>query len=512
MDQLAQATSQSNDEKRRLVKMMRRQTTTVQRLERENRKLRRLLGLDDPDDPEPSEETANVDEASGKGEASGDTDPSDTDPTEKPVTGRARNGGGGGGRRPPPAHLPGSTERHGVEACCECGGPTVQRDLLSVVIYSVVKTYIRRRVIYRERCRCKTCAAYTTAPMPPMPYNRALYDCSFLAWLVVMKFVLLIPLDRIRLQLQSQGVKLAMGTLVKLVERASKLLDAIDGEHLKQLKAGPWISFDGTGLKALVPGYTKAWDGYLEVYTRDVLTVFQFDLTKHADALALRIGDYKGILVCDAESRNQAGAPNAVLAFCNAHPFRAFREAEKVQPVLAPQGRAFLSDLFEINRRATELGLEGPTRSAYRRRYIKPVLKRFRRWLRAVQHLDLPPKDPLKKLVNYYLRHFENLTRFIAHGDIPPDNNGAEREFQRHAKLRYASLFAGSEEGAHRWATILGVVRTAQKCDLDVQAYLTWVFERRGTHKSRFGMRASELTPMAYRDHIVSPAATSKAA
>ena len=75
----------------------------------------------------------------------------------------------------------------------------------------------------------------------------------------------------------------------------------------------------------------------------------------------------------------------------------------------------------------------------------------------------------------------------------------AERELQRHAKLRLASLFAGSLEGAHRWATLLGVVRTAQKHDLDVQAYLTWLFERRGTHRARFGLSAKELTPAAYK-------------
>ena len=59
-------------------------------------------------------------------------------------------------------------------------------------------------------------------------------------------------------------------------------------------------------------------------------------------------------------------------------------------------------------------------------------------------------------------------------------------------------MFAGSVEGACRWATLLGVVRTAQKHKLDVKANLTWVFERRGTHKARFGLRAKDLTPAAY--------------
>jgi hypothetical protein len=37
---------------------------------------------------------------------------------------------------------------------------------------------------------------------------------------------------------------------------------------------------------------------------------------------------------------------------------------------------------------------------------------------------------------------------------------------------------------------------------LDVMAYLTWVFERRGSHRRDFGMSASELTPLAYRAQI----------
>lgn len=47
--------------------------------------------------------------------------------------------------------------------------------------------------------------------------------------------------------------------------------------------------------------------------------------------------------------------------------------------------------------------------------------------------------------------------------------------------------------------TLLGVVRTAQKCEVDMLAYLTWMFERRGSHRARFGQTATELTPKAYR-------------
>lgn len=513
IDELTRMVAKQNDQLDQVVTMLRRREDQLRRAEAENRKLRRKLGLDDPEPdpvsaPVPEEsEGSEGDDAGADGDltsspsGSGPKDSTETaskgtDASEKKPRPRSR-----GGRRPPPAHLPEDTERHDVCVCAHCGGRVFKRDVLTTRVYTVVPSYVRARNIEREWVICAdpACNQPTTAAMPPMPCNRALYDCRFLAWLVVMKFVLLVPLDRIRLLLQSQGVDLAMGSLVHLIDRAASLCDPIDGEHMKQLRAGAWMCFDGTGLKTLVLGQSKAWDGYLEVFTRGELTVFQFDLTKHADRLQERIRDFAGVLVCDAESRNAAGAPDATVANCNAHPFRSFREAERVRPHRAAQGRRFIDALYDLEHEADRLGLTGAERTAFRERRSRRVLHRFKQWLHGVIARGDPPSDPVRKIAKYYLKHFDNLTRFVQDGRLPLDNNEAEREFQRHAKLRYASLFAGSPEGAHRWATLLGVVRTAQKCEVDVLAYLTWLFERRGSHRKQFGMRAAELTPMAYR-------------
>lgn len=523
LDSLSQLLASMNARLDQLSKMLRRREEQLAKAEREVRKLRRELGQDD-DDPDPddgavAEPDGSASEAPGssateaagpdEGEATGQEENELTEDDDEETAGSAEvpakkpRPRSRGGRRGPPEHLPRDHERHEVCACASCGGRVLQRDVLKTPVYTVVPSYVRCRLIERERVTCADCGVPTTAPMPPMPVARGLYDCRFLAWLVVMKFVLLVPLDRVRTHLQSKGIDLAMGTLVHLIERAATLLDPIDGEHLRQLRAGAWLCFDGTGLKTLVLGQDKAWDGYLEVFTRDELTVFQFDMTKHADQLAERLGEYRGILVADAESRNKAGAPEATFANCNAHPLRKFRDAERVQPKLAKQGQRFIQALYELEDIAADEGRFGDDRVAFRQRRSKQVLRRFRQWLDGVMAREaLTPTDPLRKVVRYYLAHFEDLSRFIDHAELPLDNNAAEREFQRHAKLRLASLFAGSEEGAHRWATLLGVVRTAQKCDLDVESYLTWVFERRGSHRERFAMKAAELTPMAYREHL----------
>lgn len=516
LDELTVLVAKQNDRLDELVSMLRRRETQLKRAERENRKLRKELGLD----PEPDPPSQPVPEVKPKeDQPSSDSDSAQqAEAPEDPTASTASNGAAArgakpmprprsrGGRRPPPAHLPGTEEFHGVCACGTCGSEDLwKKDIRTTRKYDVVPSYVRVRVIKRERVICAGCGSPTTAPMPPMPTDRAGYTCRFLAWLVVMKFVLLVPLDRIHHLLRSQGVDIAKGTLSSLIERASELCDAVDGEHWKQLHAGTYICFDGTGLKTLVQGQSKAWDAYMEVFTRDELTVFQFDMTKHADRLRARFNDYRGILVCDAESRNGAGAPGATFANCNAHPKRAFEKAESSHPHRAAQGGRFLSAIYDLERIAAEQQLTGDELVAFRRRRTARVFQRFRQWLERVVELNPLTTDPLRQVAQYYLNHFDDLRRFVDHAEIPLDNNQSEREFQRHAKLRYASLFAGSVEGGHRWATLFGVVRTAQKCDVDVLSYLTWMFERRGTHRAEFGIPAKDLTPMAYRDQLSTP-------
>lgn len=60
-------------------------------------------------------------------------------------------------------------------------------------------------------------------------------------------------------------------------------------------------------------------------------------------------------------------------------------------------------------------------------------------------------------------------------------------------------LFAGSTEGAHRAAVLLGIVASCRAIDVPVQAYLAWAFERLGTHRDVFGLELEAMTPAAFK-------------
>ena len=95
--------------------------------------------------------------------------------------------------------------------------------------------------------------------------------------------------------------------------------------------------------------------------------------------------------------------------------------------------------------------------------------------------------------------HREALYRFIDDADVPIDNSPTERELQNVAKLRLNMLFAGSSEGAQRACVLLGIIASCRAARVPVQAYFAWAFERLGTHRDAFNLKADQLTPAAFR-------------
>ena len=405
------------------------------------------------------------------------------------------------GRKPLPTHL--EAEEHALrpDTCGHCGGHAL--DAADVVLEEklhVVKEHQRRRVVRRTTCRCRDCGRRTTPPSLPAPYARATVTCDWLAWFVDQKFTLLTPLDRLRRDLASRGVPLAMGSLVGFIERAADLLAPIDGHHWRTLLAGGWMATDGTGLKVLIPGLPAAHKGYVELYRNHDLAVFQYEADKAAEGVVAKLQPFRGTLTADAEHRFNAvyATGRVVEAGCNAHGRRKFRDAEATQPVLAAEGGAFIAAMYVAEQAAQAQGLVGRALHAHRRKVIRPIVARFRRWLAAVEP-TLLPSEPLAVAVGYYQRHGDALFRFLDDPDVPIDNSPTEREFQTVAKLRLNMLFAGSTEGAHRACVLLGIVATCRAIGVPVQAYLTWAFERLGTHRDVFALPIEQLTPAAFK-------------
>lgn len=358
--ELAKMSSQL-DELLRLAAMQNEQLSDLRTMMRRKMAKRRKGATDAPSDsegdPGGSPETENpAPEASD----SPSTNAADPNVAKPPKTRKPRPKGAG--RRPTPTHLEETVVEQNVCACKHCGSTDLlARDWEETKRIDAVATIAKIRLDLVEVVRCKACGKTTTAPPPPLPCEKAKFTCAFLAWVVTMKFALLVPLDRIGRLLASQGIAIAESTLVRLIELASDLAGPVDGEHWKQLKAAPCILADATGLKVLVKGLPEAWDAYLDVFNADKVAVYQFAMTKHGNDLAALFHGFQGVVMCDAESRmNEIFRIEGIKrANCNAHPRRAFRDAQVVQPVLAKEGGRFLARMYAIERHALRENLCG---------------------------------------------------------------------------------------------------------------------------------------------------------
>ena len=149
---------------------------------------------------------------------------------------------------------------------------------------------------------------------------------------------------------------------------------------------------------------------------------------------------------------------------------------------------ARIDPLFAIERDIN--GLTPEQRVAVRDERSRPLIIELERWLRA-QRARVSKNGDTGKAIDYSLKRWDALTRFLDDGRLCMSNNAAERELRAVAVGRRNWTFAGSDEGGRRAAAIYTLIATAKLNDIDPQAWLADVLARLPDHP----MRRTELLP-----------------
>jgi hypothetical protein len=119
------------------------------------------------------------------------------------------------------------------------------------------------------------------------------------------------------------------------------------------------------------------------------------------------------------------------------------------------------------------------------------VAAALQNWLLR-QRRQVPDGSATAKAIDYSLKRWEELTRYIGDGDLPISNNWVENQIRPIALGRSNWLFAGSLRAGKRAAAVMSLVHSARINGHDPYVYLKDILERLPIHRAS---RIDDLLP-----------------
>lgn len=401
--------------------------------------------------------------------------------------------------------------------CPECGGVRCAMGHVRSVVIEYTPPKVEVIEYLREKLVCRPCDGEITVAPPPAErvIDRALPGPQMLSALVVNKTVDGLPLQRTRKIFKRAGLDLPVRTLNRWEGYARDLLEPIIELVRKKVLDADVINLDDTGLRVRDPSIKRdTAKGHIWVFvgrkfdpggdlskTREFVFYLYADTweAKHPETFlsgsraALQGDAYRGYeRIASGERGDHV---EKLLAGCCMHARRPFVQALEVGDPAAPFFVEGFQRLYKIEDRAKKDKLVANDRLALRRAESLPVLEDI--YGRAHELSNVPLLKPMKTGITYFVNQWEKLkVPFTIDGRMEIDNGSAERYLRRVASGRKAWLFAGSHDGAKRFADVLSLVSTADAAGVDAGSYLPSVLSAVTTWPNS---RIEELLPHHWR-------------
>lgn len=407
-------------------------------------------------------------------------DPAPKEPSQKPK------------RAPLPAQLPRTVIRHepdNTQCACGCALQRIGEDVSEKLDYTPGVFTVEQHV--RGKWACRACETLIQAPVPAQVIDKGMPTAGLLAHVMVAKFADHLPLYRQEKIFGRAGLAIPRSTLARWVGQTGVQLQPLVDALREAVLAQPVIHADETPVQMLAPGEKKTHRSYVWAYSSTTYAelksvVYDFSPSRAGEYARNFLGDWRGKLVCDDFAGYKASFEQGIVEVgCMAHARRKFFDlhaANKSQ--LAEQALLTIGALYEVERQAKDMSEED--RRRIRQRDAVPIAEKLHDWMLTQREL-VPEGSAIAKALDYSLKRWVALTRYLDDGALPIDNNHVENQIRPWALGRANWLFAGSLRSGKRAAAIMSLIQSARMNGHDPYAYLKDVLTRLPTQ------RASEI-------------------
>ena len=403
------------------------------------------------------------------------------------------------GRKPLPKDLPRIDVVHDLsdaDKICGCGcemsrcGEEVSEKL------DIIPAKIRVIRHIRYKYACRSCEGVDSAgptvkiaPTPAQIIPKGIATPGLVAHILTAKFEDALPFYRQEKIFARLGVEIPRPTMcgwaIKVAEQCQPLLSLLH----KAIQSGPLVNIDETPVQVMnEPGRANTTKSYMWVFRGGApdhpILMYQYHPTRSGQVPGEFLKGYRGYIQTDGYNGYDAlgHRPGIHHAGCWAHVRRKFMEVVKAGSGTGKKGHAhtaleYIGRIYAVEKSAREDKLDADHIVALRREKSGPVLAELKTFLEALS-TQTPPKGLLGKAVNYTLKRWDSLIRYLKNGHITPDNNAAENAIRPFVVGRKNWLFAGHPNGAHASAALFSLIETAKANGLKPYFYLRYLFSR----------------------------------
>ena len=167
--------------------------------------------------------------------------------------------------------------------------------------------------------------------------------------------------------------------------------------------------------------------------------------------------------MCDALSRNEPKEFHTLLCRCILHARRNFIDVGQSFPEECRQVIESLREIYRVDALAKERKLSDLERLAFHQEHSQPVMDQLRQWMKEqLEQKKVEPNSGLGEAINYMLKRWETLTRFLSVPGAPLDNNITERALKTAILHRRNSLSYKTLNGARIGDIHMSLIHTCE--------------------------------------------------
>jgi transposase len=371
----------------------------------------------------------------------------------------------------------------------------------STIIEVHVQAHVRRiqRPRYHKVCRCPHLPGIVAAPPAPRLLAKSTLGVSVWTEVLLDKYLYGRPTARLCQALQHHGVPLSPGTVTDGLRKITPLFEPVVQAWRERQMGEKLFHGDETRWNVFAEMAGKVGHRWYLWVTRSASVVFFHIAPSRGAAVPkdhfakLHTDLVQAVLVCDRYSAYKSLAKEhaeIVLAYCWAHVRRAFLNAARSWPALAPWMWKWIEDIRTLYRLNTArlavwdatipLVHQAPAFVARHHdltTHLGEMQSRGEMY-RQERHLHQAKRPILESLHH----HWGGLTVFLTRPEVALDNNSAERALRTPVVGRKNYYGSGSIWSARLAAIMFSVLQTVGVWGLNPRHWLNAFFEACAAH------------------------------